>query len=287
MATWNVDSDLMKKLAGGLDDNDAVKLPFPVVYLWAQNGQAAYASQKKDGSAMYFGGWACKQENANEVIEETGSPLPYNWKPETIGTRDGGTYDAYVARTLYVAPIAKRESWIGKDGKRYPKFVDGARNHTQYLAYLGVKKAVGGEKGGDWRIDPWGLVVLTAKGYQAMYLRRAFSDWAKATAKARGGAYYSLFYALIGTFGKEREVANVGKQGATSPVTPLKVWLPDEEITETLLKRMFVGDVVAGIMGEKLEQAAEWLGAWKKGEVDPEQGGEEYGEAAPEREWDF
>jgi hypothetical protein len=232
------------------------------------NGQAMF---KKDNNAMFYGGWACKAEDLQAVADETGSPIPASWTLTDVPTRNGDSFPGYVTRTLYVAPFAMREAWL-KDGLHSPDYSDGARRHVQWLAWLGMKKAVGNKEGqGDWKIESWGPVVLTAKGYQARSIKAAFDAWAKLTAPVRGSYAWNQFYATVGTFGKDRVAMTVGKAGKQSPVTLLSLWTVDkEQMTAELLKRLYVGGEVSAMMVSYFDEAEEWRNAWKHEEENGE-----------------
>jgi hypothetical protein len=253
----SLDSDLAKKLELGMRSGDIVDLPFPVVYIWALNGQAGYKSQ---GGALYFGGWACKAEDIQTVADQQGLTIPEDWKHVTISSRDGGEFEAYTTRNVIVAPIGKRVSWL-LDGKRSTEYVEGARRHVQVLAYLAESRGENGSR----QFVPWGPVVLTAKGYQARNLLDAFSRWNKATAQMRWkmapGVPAWCFYLSLGTFGKERQVLSVGKPGAQSPITPIGAYIP-EKFNDELISSLFVGNEVAAIMADLQDQASDWLSGW-------------------------
>lgn len=258
MLPIDIDLNLAKKLDLGMRAGDAVELPFPVVYVWALNGQASYKSQ---GGALYFGGWACKSDDLQATAESQGLSIPEDWKHVTIASRDGGEFEAYTTRNIIVAPIGKRESWL-QDGKRSADYVEGGRRHMQVLAYLAEGRGENGSK----QFIPWGPVVLTAKGYQARNLLDAFARWDKATAQIRWkiapGVPAWCFYLSLGTFGKDRQVINVGKPGTQSPITPISAYIHDR-MTEELIASLFVGRQVAEQMSELQDQASDWLKAWQ------------------------
>lgn len=253
-----LDRNLAKKLDQGMRNSNTIELPFPVVYIWALNGQAAYKSQ---GGALYFGGWACKADNAQATAEQQGLPIPAGWSQTALDTKDGQSFAALVTRNVLVAPIGKRESWILDDGKRSPHYVEGGRRHIQVLCYLAETKGENGAK----QIVPWGPVVLTAKGYQAKNLLGAFTAWNKLTANLRykvaPGVPAWCFFLSLGTYGKERQAVNVGQPGAQSPITPISVYTP-ETMDEARMRSLFVGEEVAGLMADYQDRAAEWLAAW-------------------------
>jgi hypothetical protein len=254
-----LDSNLAKKLDSGMRAGESVELPFPVIYIWALNGQSSYKSQ---GGALYYGGWACKVDDLQALTGQQGLPVPADWKQVTISSRDGGEFEAFTTRNVIVAPIGKRESWL-YDGKRFSAYVEGGRRHLQVLAYLAEAKGENGSK----QFVPWGPVVLTAKGYQARNLQDAFARWDKATSQIRWkiapGIPAWCFYLSLGTFGRERQALNVGKPGAQSPITPISVYVPDR-MTDEFVSNLFVGSPVAEQMSALQDQATDWLKAWKE-----------------------
>jgi hypothetical protein len=254
-----LDSNLAKKLDSGMRAGEAVELPFPVIYIWALNGQSSYKSQ---GGALYYGGWACKVEDLQAITGQQGLPIPADLKQVTIASRDGGEFEAYTTRNVIVAPIGKRESWL-YDGKRFSAYVEGGRRHLQVLSYLAEAKGENGSK----QFVPWGPVVLTAKGYQARNLLDAFARWDKATSQVRWkiapGIPAWCFYLSMGTFGRERQALNVGKPGAQSPITPISVYIPDR-LADDFVSNLFVGNQVAEQMSALQDQATDWLKAWKE-----------------------
>jgi hypothetical protein len=259
MLPISLDQNLARKLEQGMRSGDVVDLSFPVVYIWALNGQASYKSQ---GGALYYGGWACKAEDLQAISNQSELSIPADWKLVTIASRDGGEFEAYTARSLIVAPIGKRESWL-VDGKRSSEYIEGGRRHLQVLAYMAEGRGENGSK----QFIPWGPVVLTAKGYQARNLLDAFARWNKATAQIRWkvapGIPAWCFYMALGTFGRERQSVNVGKPGAQSPITPIGAYVHDH-FSEELISNLFVGNEVAAVMAELQDQAADWLKAWRE-----------------------
>jgi hypothetical protein len=259
MTPITLDSNLSRKLDQGMRSGETAELPFPAIFIWALNGQAGYKSQ---GGALYYGGWACKSNDLQIVADQQGLALPLNWQPVTISSRDGGEYPAHTTRSIVVAPIGKRLSWL-HEGRRHAAYIEGGRRHLQVLAYLADVHTVDAAK----EILPWGAVVLTAKGYQARNLLDAFTKWERATAQARRkiapGVPAWCFYMSIGTFGKDRQAVNVGKPGAQSPITPITAFIP-EQITEEMVESLFVGNETAASMADLQDQAADWLKAWKE-----------------------
>lgn len=259
MSPIQLDSNIARKLDQGMRSGEIVDLPFPVVYVWALNGQTSYRST---GGAPYFGGWACKAEDLQSVADQQALPVPSDWKQVTISSRDGGEFEAFTSRSVLVAPIGRRESWLS-DGRRSAAYIEGGRRHLQVLAYLAESQGSNGSK----TFVPWGPVVLTAKGYQARNLLDSFARWEKATAQIRWkvapGVPAWCFYLSLGTFGKDRQAMNVGKPGAQSPITPISVYIP-EKFSEDVFASLFVGNEVAAVMADLQDQASQWLSAWKE-----------------------
>jgi len=273
----NLDPDLARRLNDGMTSGETLDLPFPVIYVWAMNGQPSYKSQ---GGALYYGGWACKADDL-DALKESGAGIsdPAGWKRTTSASREGDEFEIYGTRHVIVAPIGKRQSWL-LDGRRHGEYIDGARRHVQALCYMAERI----EEGKIVHYLPWGPVVLTAKGYQARHLLDAFTKWDKATAGLRRqiapGVPAWCFYLALGTFGKERAAVNVGKPGAQSPITPITAWIPDG-INETILAQLFVGQAVAEKMADLQDQASEWLAAWQPGALEQSSESEVYGNGQP------
>jgi hypothetical protein len=259
MTPITLDPNLSKKLDQGMRFGDSAELPFPAVFIWALNGQASYKSQ---GGALYYGGWACKSNDLQIAADQQDLALPLNWQQVTISSRDGGEFPAHTTRSIVIAPIGKRLSWL-HEGKRFAAYIEGGRRHLQVLVYLADFHI--GDAGKE--ISPWGAAVLTAKGYQARNLLDAFTKWERATAQARrkvaSGVPAWCFYMSIGTFGKDRHAVNVGKSGAQSPITPISAFIPDQ-ITDEMIENLFVGNEIAAKMVDFQDQAAEWLKAWQE-----------------------
>lgn len=252
-----LDPTIATELSGGMDSG-VLELPFPVVYFWALNGQATFKSQ---GGALYYGGWACKVEDMKSVVDQTHGYEYPGLKQATIPTREGGEFEAYTTRSLIVAPIAFRQSWL-LDRQRFSEYTEGGRQHVQVLVNLGVKAS-------ETSFESWGPAVLTAKGYQARNLMNAFGTWDKHTSALRykiaAGVPAWCFYLGVGTFGKERVSLNVGKPGAQSPITPIGPYLPD--LSDAVLSALFVKNEIAALMVDYKQRGADWLNAWKDAEA--------------------
>ncbi len=245
-----------ERLGQGMNMGGGIELPFHAPVLWVVNGDA---KMRQTNNALYFGGWAGKMTDVQEAQRSWDVDfVPQGWVDGEIVPNQGQPFQAFLARSLLVAPIGMRIGWIGPGLARYAEYQPGARQHVQVLVFVGSR-----EKGG---MIPWGPAVLTAKGYQAGNVTKAFKDWERHTAALRKtvapGIPAWCFYLALGTFGKDRIAIQVGKN-STSPITPVTAYLPDN-LDEATLESLFVGEEVAEEMATYLADAGEWLNAWAK-----------------------
>jgi hypothetical protein len=257
----SLQGDVASRLSGGMQVGSAIELPYFAPKFWAVNGDARLASL---GGALFFGGWAVdaldweKALAEDWVLEE--NEMPQGFAKSVIVTADGRNVDAYVSRSIVVAPICTRVMWVLADGTRLPAYTQGARQHVQAIVYLGHKRADREE------IIPLGPVMLSCKGYQAKNLLDSFSAWDRATKGVRSkiapGIPAWCFYLAIGTFGNDRKQEMVGKN-SQSPITPIRAWVP-KDMNEDLIEKVFVGQDVAESMAFYLEASQEWLHAYDR-----------------------
>lgn len=251
--------DVIDPIKESMEAGGGVQLPFDVCYFWVVNGDARMSQM---GGVSYFGGWNGSRDAIDEFVASTQNVVPASFKAVDRTYEDGKTSTNYETRHLIVAPIAFRQSWMTDDNLRHDHYVNGGRQHAQYLAYMMVKE---GEN-----YAPWGPVVLSGKGYQARNITDAFSAWEHATKDARRAIapnVPSYFFALaIGTFGQTPDFKEVGGK-AKAKITPIKPYMP-EQITPELMRKLFVGESVAAIMADLRNQAVDWLNAWKGEGVD-------------------
>ena len=253
-----IDDNAADVLKDSMKTGEGIELPFPALYLWSINGNAAH---KKSADAQYFGGWAGKAEQIADAVEQVERGLPAGLTAAEIATRDGKDYAAYITRQIIVAPIAYRKRWISKDGHQtLPDYAPGFRQHVQCLMALGD-------------IDPalkkvlfWGPAVITAKGFQASYLIATLKEFEKHIESERRKAAPAVppncFWRKIGTFGDKPNVKMVGPDGSQSPITPICVSLPDKLSAEKLAG-LYVGKETVAEMVRLYSEATEWLAACK------------------------
>jgi hypothetical protein len=248
----------------GMNLGGSIELPYKTMIWWVINGNESLRSLK---NAQYFGGWAAKATNIEEVARDYGFEIP--WEREELSTQDAKVIPAYITRSLFCAPICLRSSWLTDGGSRYQKFEQGSRQHVQSVVYLAYKPK---EK----PIKPLGPALLSAKGYQAKKLTETFKAWARYTAPGRARIAPNVpawcFYLAIGTFGAQPVRENVGKGNQTRPITPISLYTPENELSDDTLASLFVGNDVADEMAGYLADSQTWLNAWSDHDNPQQQG---------------
>jgi len=240
--------------------SSAVEPPIPVPYFWWKNGDVAL---KQVSQTLYYGGWLAKSEEVVAAAQDNGYDIGLveaNFETVTMVFEDEGEVQHFGARALIIAPIAYRKSWFNKElRRRSPKYFPGSRQHVQVVAYLGVRDA-------ERVIHPWGIVVLSAKGFNGGYLLQTLSKGLGMTHKAL--RQYGVdepphaFWHMVGTFGPDRASKTVGK-GQTSKITPIALHPAPIDSKERLMVR-HVGEEVKAQMVEALSSFREWLDAWNE-----------------------
>jgi hypothetical protein len=223
---------------------EGVRLPFPVAVMSWRNGKAGF---KKAADMTYFGGWAASEESMNDLVAQSGIGQHSSFVLTSLVNNDGGEYLAYISRSITVAVCAKRKQWI-----------EGKGGHVQILA-------LAAELNQDKKsFTAWAPVMLTAKGYSALRIENALSQWDSATATSRrefaNGMPSQFFWTAIGTFGADPIFESVGKE-QKSTITPCKLWLP-KEFNEAIITRHFVGKENMQKMADLAKQSEEWRKAW-------------------------
>jgi hypothetical protein len=250
MTLYDVPAEFQDKLKNAMKDESGVKLPFAAPTMWWMNGKPALKSTKQVEDATRFGGWGISKEE----IDGFGSDLaevPSYWQlHEDLANGQGKTYSAYLCRTAWVAPIARRSGWFEYDGK--------SRSAINILCYLALFTQRGAP------LAPFGPVVLSAKSFTGVDLDKCFKDFAAKSAQLRGSTPPNFFFHPIGTWGSEPVFSErKGKNGASSSVTPPQLYLPPGGLIEELLTKWFVGPDVAREMAGYLDQAQDWIADWK------------------------
>jgi hypothetical protein len=250
-----------------LNDNDAIRLPFPALYAYWRNGNPQL---KQNGGIHYFGGWAFSDESYEDAVTELGKTPGLDLT--SFVNVSGKELAIYQSRSLPVAPIAKRKRWLDTDQYH------GSQVQILCSLFIYNKEAK--------HYDYFSPIVLSGKGYSGLAIEDSFDEWAKASAKARkeyaGGAPAVYFIAGLGTFAKTPVTKEVGKKNKNT-ITPCQVYLPLNketaavEITSDHLKTYFVGTEHAALMLQLKDEAKEWLETWKDtksktdaGDVPPE-----------------
>lgn len=239
-------NQLKDALHGSMDTNQGVQLPFVAPMMWWKNGEAALKPTQEIKDARRFGGWGISEEE----IANASLTLPQNFHVFEM-SGNNGSYNAYLARWVYAAPICRRFSWFQKpDGNWTSKL-----NILVYMAGMDENK----------NIDPFGPIVVTAKGFSGKYIDDAFKKFSTLTATLRDGDPPNYFYHPIGTFAADPVFEKItGKGGASSPITPCQLFVADAGYTNNDLDNYFVGEEIAAEMVDLHEQSKEWLTDWNK-----------------------
>ena len=260
--TINLPKNAQGAFDGNMQSSAKIELPFITPAFWIINGKA---SMKTLGGVQYFGGWACEQGKvlqATESWRDLVAPPPGLVSMEYVPDDGGASLAVYAARSLYVAVIGVRmfsETTINGEKRRVAPFTPGARPGIQVLSVLGYRDE-------NKYINAWAPIMLSAKGYQVNYLRKAVDVWAKTVkplAKKLGaeGAHPGLFWSPIGTFGEERKQELVGGAGNKKAITPVSAYIPND-FNENMLSTLYVGEQNAEWMADLSLQARDWLHAF-------------------------
>lgn len=150
--------------------SEAVRLPFPALYLAWSNGAP---NQKQLGGVFYHGGWTGKQE---QLAQYPDVQLPKSFGTFLQTSRDGKTWDAFGARFITAAIVASRQRFYDYNDPTQVSTTwrQGYTNHIQWLAALFVDGSLG-------KFVP---VVLTTKGMQAKHMNDALKGWREAITAA-------------------------------------------------------------------------------------------------------
>ena len=264
-------TDLMKELEGleqhavdvlnqASQDEGGVRLPFSTLYTHVVNGDPKLKDSKCP--ALHFGGFSMDADRLGAMIDLGElEAYPAGWT-SYIGVSGEKEWNALGSRTITVAVIKGRQSWLDKTGyERSPVYTETTtRRHLQYLCGL----AVGGAY--------YAPVVVTAKGFQAQRILESIDAWQRAIRpflKELNATKLprSAFWFTIGTNGDKPEWEMVGKE-ATNRITPIRALLPPKMDAE-IVKSRFVGPENLRRLAEMFEQAKDWLEAWKTPQAPP------------------
>jgi hypothetical protein len=249
MTQFLIPQEYQEELKGAMSDQSGIKLPFPAPTLYWYNGKTEFMTVEEITDARRFGGWGVSKED----IDNLGVAPSPAWKLHDLTNKDAKQYQAYLFRTVWVAPIARRSAWFENEGS--------SKSSLNILAYLALRNAEG-------KFLPYGAVVLSAKSYTGVALDKCFKEFASKTAPFRGDTLPNFFFTPIGTFGKTPIFKyNTGKGGKKTSVTDPQLYIPEGGYNEEFLTACFapnVGSEVIGQMREFKKQASEWLDDWNK-----------------------
>jgi len=246
MSKYELPQDVTETIKDSMKDSSGVKLPFAAPTMWWLNGKTVLKNETEIKDARRFGGWGISKED----IDELGIQPAASWKLTELTNAKGESYQAYICRTAWVAPIARRFAWFENEGKW--------RTSLNVLAYLFLRNA-----NGDFL--EYGPVVLSAKSYTGKDLEATFKKFTAMTADLREGTSPQFFMHGIGTFGDAPIFQDAkGKGGESSSITPPQLNVPQNGFNADGIDKFFVGPEVASKMAKYAKDAQEWLDDWNK-----------------------
>lgn len=272
--------DLRSQLGTGYTDDDyqrlnqgmtsgQASLPFAHLTIWAFNGSRRAKAAAQQSPTSYYGGWNMDADVTSELATQGNLRVGLDhtgWIRTDKDARGGKSYTVYETRSLHIAPIAKRLSWMDKEGRsRTPEYDDvHRRSHLQVLALVGCTQEVGGK----FHIEYVSPAVLSVKGQgQTDALREATLKWSRAIdglrsqMNARGLPLFS-WWMTIGTRG-EAEFKTMGKNKDVSEITPLRALMATETLTAEQMGLRFVGSDNFKLAAQLFEESTAWVNAWK------------------------
>ena len=246
MTRFPVLPDVQEQLKDTMKDNSGIKLPFPAPTMWWMNGKAAFKNESSITDARRFGGWGVSKEE----IDELGIKPAPSWTLTDLTNAKGDSYQAYICRTAWVAPIARRFAWFENEGKW--------RTSLNVLCSLMLRNKEG-------EFLPYGPVVLSAKSFTGSALDATFKKFTSQTAAFRDGAAPQFFLHGIGTFGDTPIFQDAkGKGGSSSTITPPQLFIPKDGFTAENIEKYFVSQQTILDMGKFAKDAKEWIDDWQK-----------------------
>lgn len=280
-----------QKMQEGMRDGSGIELPFAHLVAWAFNGDSRLSAVAKTSPTSYYGGWNFDYDKAKEMNESGMLKLGLDhtgWIMTERDSREQKKYKTYETRSLHVAPICKRFSWISKDGKsRIPEYNTlHPRSHLQILALVGVTTHIGPTA----EIAYVAPCILSVKGKgQTVALGEALMKWCRnidalRTEMNAKGIPYFAWWQTIGTRGDTPEFQMMGSGKDKSAITPLRAIMATEKLTAEHMGKRFVGKELFALAADLAKQAEEWRNAWKtpiteRGRGDQNAPGQQHGDA--------
>lgn len=247
MTPFAVPQEYQDELKGGMNDNSGIKLPFPAPTLYWYNGKTAFKDIPEIKDARRFGGWGVGKD---DMDEQGIAPSPA-WQLHNLTNSKGKAFEAYLFRSAWVAPIARRFAWFENEGK--------SRSTINILSFLALRNKEGA-------FLPYGPVILKATSFTGIALDRCFKEFTSKTSELRGETLPNFFFTPIGTYGAEPKFnTNKGKGGQESSVTDPQLYIPDGGYNEDFLQSCFVPNIGQDILGKMAafkKQAQPWLDDW-------------------------
>jgi hypothetical protein len=256
MSAFQIPTEYDQKFNGSLDSSGVIKLPFPAPQLWWMNGKPELEHVNEVQNAQRFGGWGCDQDEISE--HGVSYAAQAGWQLfELRGSAN--TYQAYLTRQLWAAPIVRRSAWFKG---RNPGDRDISR--TQYLVFLAKINPA------DKTFSPMGPAILSTKSLTGLDLDACFKEFKGKTAELRIDEGKTIppnyFYHPLGTWGKTPQYKERKSKanGQGTLVTPPALFVPPGAgFTLETLQRWFVGAEVIGKMAQLYDQSQECGAAWQ------------------------
>ncbi len=225
-----------------------LQLPFANLRLSWHNGNP---HADKAGGAKHFGGWMRGSDDVSDDLHSLKMDAPAGLLLSEWVSDKGSTYQAFGTRNVYAAPIAARDDWWEEFDAKRNKNVK--RHRLDFLVMLGVYNQAAKV------IEPYAPTTLSATGFAASAILKAFRAFEKDTAEARNvhapGVPVMFFYAPVGTFGDKRIVEPAGQESSYVPCQ----YMRRDEWSEANLALLYVGDDTASQMLVWRHSVEEWL----------------------------
>lgn len=246
---FNLPEEMITAASGTLSNqNEDVNLGFPFVRMYHYNGDIALEGVEEIKDPRRFGGWNITVEEIEQKKNLIPAELPSMWKliKDLKNKTNGESYDAYLSRGVYFAPISRRFRWP-----------EGKKSEVEYLGYLADMK----EK----KLLPWGYVILKASSTVGNDLTKCFDAFSKATSVLRGKTPINYFFIPIGTWQDKPIFDMRGKAGNQHGVTPQQLGIPKDGYTTENIAPYFVGNDLAKELYTtmSLPVITEWKASWK------------------------
>lgn len=270
----NIPSKAQNAFDGSMKTKSAVELPFPCPPFYVINGNPELEALN---NSLYFGGWACSNNNIKKTLEKWDVPEKIPGMYEIKRTKGTETYFVQSSRAIAFAPIGMRmysSMEVNGQERRVAPFTKGATPGLQALGILGYKDD-------QKHMQAWSPIMLTVSGYQVNHVQKAIESWRKAITPHvkklvpdATDSVLNLFWMYLGTFGDMVQVpAGLPRKDGQKYVTPITSYIPDG-LDEKKVENLYVGESIAEWMADLHDQAKDWLTVFSKMQQAAQAGGQ-------------